>query len=122
MLWSGFHEAEETAFRLLILPEGEQRSELEAERKQETGPTIERGLVELRQVHAGDPPEELEADTRGEQGDGAQPQPQRRPGPLRRQGQRPEPGRAVRVPAGPGRGRRADPGTRCGAGSGAGPA
>jgi methyl-accepting chemotaxis protein len=58
-LWSGFYEAEETAFRLLILPDGEQRSELEEELKEETGPGIERGLVELRQVHADDPPEEL---------------------------------------------------------------
>jgi diguanylate cyclase (GGDEF)-like protein len=58
-LWSGFYEAEETAFRLLILPDGEQRSELEEELNDETGPGIERGLVELRHVHAGDPPEEL---------------------------------------------------------------
>ena len=58
-LWSGFYEAEETAFRLLILPDGQQRSELEEELEEDTGPAIEQGLVELRQVHAGDPPDEL---------------------------------------------------------------
>jgi methyl-accepting chemotaxis protein len=58
-LWSALYEAEETAFRLLILPDGEQRSELEEELEEETGLAIEQGLVELRQVHAGDPPDEL---------------------------------------------------------------
>jgi hypothetical protein len=53
------YEAEETAFRLLIVPDGEQRSELEEELEEETAPTIEQGLVELRQVHSGDPPDEL---------------------------------------------------------------
>jgi methyl-accepting chemotaxis protein len=54
-LWNGLYEAEETAFRLLILPNGERRSELE----EETAPAIEEGLVELRQAHADDPPDEL---------------------------------------------------------------
>src|SRR5919107_1691198 len=63
-LWSGFYEDEETVFRLLILPDGEQRSELEDELEEETAPAIEQGLVELRQVHARDPPDEL---ARGEQ-------------------------------------------------------
>jgi methyl-accepting chemotaxis protein len=58
-LWSGFYEAEETTFRLLILPDGQQRSELEEELEEDTGPAIAQRLVELRQVHAGDPPDEL---------------------------------------------------------------
>ena len=58
-LWSGLYEAEETAFRMLILPDGDQRSELEEELEEEAAPAIEQGLVELRQVHAGDPPDEL---------------------------------------------------------------
>src|SRR5215217_8660497 len=47
-LWSGLYEAEETAFRLLILPDGQQRSDLEEELEEDTGPAIEQGLVELR--------------------------------------------------------------------------
>jgi diguanylate cyclase (GGDEF)-like protein len=46
-LWSGLYEAEETAFRMLILPDGDQRSELEEELEEEAAPAIEQGLVEL---------------------------------------------------------------------------
>jgi hypothetical protein len=50
-LWSGFYEAEETAFRLLILPEGEQRSELEFERLWRSG-AFELGSAVPRRVTA----------------------------------------------------------------------
>jgi hypothetical protein len=58
-LWGGLYEAEETAFRLLLLPDGPRRARLQAELEDDTAPAIERGIVALRQVHAGDPPEEL---------------------------------------------------------------
>jgi hypothetical protein len=39
--------------------EGDLRSGLEAELGEETAPAVQRGLEELRQVHTGDPPDEL---------------------------------------------------------------
>lgn len=58
-LWSRLYEAEETSFRLLIVPAGARRAELLDELQDDTAPAIEQDIVTLRQVHAGDPPDEL---------------------------------------------------------------
>jgi hypothetical protein len=58
-LWGGLYEAEETAIRLLLLPDGPPRATLEGELEDDTAPAIEQGIVTLRQANAGDPPAEL---------------------------------------------------------------
>ena len=57
-LWSSLYEAEETAFRLLLLPEGDVRSGLEDKLGEEVAPAVEQGLEALRQAHADHPPDE----------------------------------------------------------------
>src|SRR5215218_5871164 len=51
-LWSGLYEAEETAFRMLILPDGDQRSELEEEiQEPATELAAEMAGIEAEEAH-----------------------------------------------------------------------
>jgi len=55
----GLSEVEETAFRLLLARPGASRTKLLEELTDEQAPEVERALVELRQAHPADEPEEV---------------------------------------------------------------
>jgi hypothetical protein len=54
----GLYEVEESAFRLLLARAGTSRDKLLDEPGDDHAPTVERALVELRQAHSADEPEE----------------------------------------------------------------
>lgn len=55
----GLSEVEETAFRLLLARPGAPRTKLLEELTDDQAPEVERALVELRQAHPADEPEEV---------------------------------------------------------------